>query len=340
MSLQKIYLESPLLKKIEIQRSLNPDIRPICLFSDLDDSYIMKYWPTEDVLAAYSQKYTDTILSPDMSIYQPTVALKKYLDVHNIPLVIVSGRDLHQMSELTQAFLEHVPESGEIMDFDAIIGAAGTEIYLRVNNEYIIDREYEGLLKNSPFKREVIFGLLDKLIPKIRDTFHPVTFDFSKRDMQGSVGELPPLPYKISCEFKSDEGTSEKIKAEIISELKKNKLETIQVLMSCPYALTGDINKYNLDIVPLAKDKPIFYLKNLLNVTSVVAADSGNDFAMVTEPADYAIVVGNAKKELKNAIVKLPANKREHIYLASNELQGSQAILNALVNNEEKYALR
>lgn len=332
MSLINIYPESPLLKKIELQRTTNHNIRPVCLFSDLDDSYIMKHWPTEEVLAANTQKYTDTILSSDISLYQPTVKLKEYLDERNVPLVIVSGRDMYQMNELIRAFSKLMPESSQIMNFDAIIGAVGTEIYLRVNNEYVIDREYEQLFKNSPFKREAVFGLLDGFIPKIRDTFKPVAFDFSKRDMPGSTQELPPLPYKISLEFKSDYETSEKIKNEIISKLKENNLESIQVLMSCPYAISANINKYNIDIVPFAKDKPISYLKKLLNVTSVVAADSGNDLAMITESADYAIIVGNAKKELTESIAKLSPNEKQHIYLASHDLQGPKAILTALIN--------
>jgi len=42
--------------------------------------------------------------------------------------------------------------------------------------------------------------------------------------------------------------------------------------------------------------------------------------------------VGNAKKELTESIAKLSPNEKQHIYLASHDLQGPKAILTALIN--------
>lgn len=330
------YFNSSLLQKIELQKKTSPNTKPVCLFSDLDDSYLMKYWPTEDILDKYSQKYTDTILSPDSKIYEPTIALKRYLDQHNIPLIIVSGRDIHQINELTNAFAEKLPFYPEIMRFDAVIGAVGTEIYIKKNNAYEIDTQYQQLLKKTSFDRNAIYRILKELIPVIRSQFHPLAFDFSKRDKTNNVDELPKQPYKISLEFKSDASTSEKIEKKIKAAFKENNLHTVKLLLSSPYRINKSISKFNLDIVPFSKDKPITYLKSLLNVISVVAADSGNDFDMISKAADYGIVVGNAKRELISSVVNLKPSEKKHILISPSTLTGPDAILHAIQQYKEQ----
>lgn len=327
MPLSKLYSNSSLLKKIELQQKESSITRPLCLFSDLDDSYLMKYWPTEDILDRYNQKYTDVILSPNNKLYKPTITLKKYLDRHNIPLIIVSGRDIHQLNELTNAFAKRLPLDPEIMNFDAIIGAVGTEIYVNNDNTYQIDTQYQELLKKTSFDRKDIYKILETLIPIIKNKFNPITFDFSKRDKIDSINELPKQSYKISLEFKSDNSMSKKIEQTIKTVFKINNLHTVKLLLSSPYHIDRSISKFNLDIVPFSKDKPIKYLKSLLNVTSVVAADSGNDFDMISKSADYGIVVGNAKKELTDSIADLKIDEKKHIFVASHTLTGPDAIL-------------
>lgn len=325
-----MYTESSLLAKLNEQRKLNPKKQPVCLFSDLDDSFILKYWPSEDILDRLSQRFTDTILSPDLTIYEPTVLLRQYLEMQHIPLVIVSGRDLYQMEELKKKFTQDLPAYPDIMDFDAIIGAVGTEIYIRSKNGYERDTQYAHLLDQTNYNRERIFVILAALIPKIRKKYNPVAFDFSKRDKEGSVDELPKLPYKISYEFKSDAVTAAAIEKTIGAELKKNGLEKMKILVSCPYAIDNHINKYNVDIVPMSKDKPITYLKALLDVKAVVAGDSGNDFDMITKAADCAIIVGNAKVELKKKIAALKHPVNQQIIVCPETLIGPEAILTSL----------
>lgn len=330
-SLPKLYLTSSLLSKIEKQRKLKSNVKPLCLFSDLDDSYILKYWPTEDILEKYSQKYTDTILSPDLKIYEPTIALKNYLDQNSIPLIVVSGRDMHQMNELRKVFIDKLPNSN-IMNFDGIIGAVGTEIYINDNSNYTMDPDYYQLLEQTSFNRKKIYEILESLIIIIRERYKPESFDFSKRDKHNSVDELPQLSHKLSLEFKTDDQTSKDIINFIKSEFQKNNFPSINTLMSCPYNIREKINKYNIDVVPVSKDKPILYLKELLDVFTIVAGDSGNDFDMLTKSADYGIIVGNAKTELTEALSRLPKNQQNHMFFAAENLRGPDAILYALKN--------
>ena len=327
MALSKLYYKSSLFKKLELQKKTNSN-KSICLFSDLDDSYILKYWPSEEILEEYSQKYTDTILSPDAKTYIPSLELKQYLDQHHIPLIIVTGRDLYQMHELMSSFKKSFPQIRDIMDFDAIIGAVGTEIYIKSNNDsYQLDQQYANVVDATLFDREKVYTILKHLILVIKQRFDPIIFDFCKRDKRNSKDELPKLKYKISYEFKSDPPTAQQILIMIRNELEKNGLGSINVVISCPYAIDGTINKYNVDIVPTSKEKAILYLKSLLDIYSVVAGDSGNDIGMLTQYADYAIVVGNAKNELKLAVAHLSDDEKKRIILAPSTTLGPNSIL-------------
>lgn len=327
------YRQSELLKKLQQQHSTPLLSSLVCLFSDLDDTYILKYWPPEDVIEKSSQKLSDVILSPDSSLYDPTITLRRFLLENNIPIIAVTGRDLHQMNELHRAFSEMPLQHAEIMDFDAIIGAVGTEIYVKSQHgEYQLDRNYSTLLDKTSFDREKIYALLEELIISIRDTYKIVSIDFSKRDKRGSVGELPILPHKLSIEFKCTTPISVEIERTIRKAFDTHGFESIKLLKSCPYTIDGTVHKFNFDIVPLTKSHAINYLKRLLNTYAIVAGDSGNDYDMLATAADSAVVVGNAKHELRDALKTLPPDHTRHIYFAPEKQTGPSAILDYLQN--------
>lgn len=316
--------------KLNLQKQQRSLKKSLCLFSDFDDTYLLKYWPSEQILEKFSQKYTDTILSHDPSFYQTSLVLKEFLDVNHIPLIIISGRDHWQLLELVKSYKQHLDYGQEIMDFDGFIGAVSTEIYIKSKNHYLKDTTYSRLLRDTSFSRPVIYHLLKNLIPLIKNKYHPISFDFCKRDQSNSVGELPKLPYKISYEFKADMATAELIETEIKECLQKQGYGNLKILVSSPYSLSGDCRKYNVDIVPISKDQPICYLKKQLNVTSVVAGDSGNDFDMLAKAADIGIVVGNAKPELLSRLSQLPQLRQKKLVFSPRNSIGPTAILQAL----------
>lgn len=330
MALPNLYQSSSLILKLNRQKKNYPQRKPLCLFSDLDDTYILKYWPSEEILETNSQKVTDTILSPDLTIYDETILLKRFLDDNNIPLIAVSGRDLFQMKELRSKFIKTIPSNPEIMDFDAIIGAVGTEIYIKTNDSYRLDSQFEKVCSKTSYNKEALYTILESLIPIVRKKYSPIAFDFCKRDKKDSIDELPTLPYKISYEFKSDEQNAHLIIQMISENLSMSGYGFVKILWSSPYAIDKSINKYNVDIVPVSKDIPVLYLKKLLDLTVIVAGDSGNDFEMLTNAADIAIVVGNAKKELIDLISPLlQKNVNNSIMYLQNEA-GPKAILKAI----------
>lgn len=330
MNLPPKFIGSSLTTKLEAQKKENPNQKPICLFTDLDDTYILKYWPSEEVLEKNSQKFTDTILSPDLSLYEPTLKLRKFLDELNIPVVIVSGRDFHQLNELQHKFASTFPNNPEIMDFDVFIGAVGTEIIIKTESGYTRDTDYDQLMDKSLYDREKIYRILSDLIPKIREKFRPVAFDFCKRDQLDSTDELPKLAHKISYEFKAKEADAAKIEEAIRDELSREYPTTLAILVSSPYALGDGVRKYNVDIVPFSKEKPIMYLQEILDITSVIAGDSGNDYDMLAKTGDYSIIVGNAKNELLERLSALPEERKKHLVYSPKELHGPYAVMNSL----------
>jgi len=331
MNVPNEYLQSTLYRKLKEQKKKYNLARPICLFCDLDDSYLLKYWPSEEVLSTQTQKYTDTVLSPHLELYTPTIILKKYLDENQIPLIIVTGRDIHQMNELIASFHSKLPMHREIMDVDGIVGGVGTEVHLKmINGPFHVDAQYESLLSSTGFRRGDLLKILTPLIPRMLAQFHPQEFDFSKRDKHDSIDELPKQPHKISLESKCDDQTALAILAVIRKTLDEAQYTAIKILLSCPYKINKTINKYNFDIVPYSKEKPIQFLKDLFGVEAIVAGDSGNDFEMIMHAADIGIVVGNAKKELLDSFASVTEETKRHIMFAPKNVGGPTAILEIL----------
>lgn len=319
--LPSIYQHSSLAKKLAIQKQRYPERKPYCLFSDLDDTYIMKYWPSEEILKNNPQKETDILLSPDPQIYKPSLELKQYLDSVSIPLFIVTGRDIYQMKDLICAFKTKLPEYSTLMDFDGIIGGVGTEIFIRTDQDYEVDQPYQKKLIQTKFNRNTLLSILRSKIPHINNQFHPIAFDFSKRDQEHALHEHPKQSFKLSIEFQSNKATAQRIYSYICTILKANNLASIHVLMSNPYMIDEDIGKFNLDVVPFSKDQPILYLKKLLEVQAIVTGDSGNDFDMLTQAADIGIIVGNAKEELLH-LIHMKKQFFKHLVFASKKTQG------------------
>jgi HAD superfamily hydrolase (TIGR01484 family) len=327
MSTTDWYLHTSLYLKLNKQKTRYPRRKPICLFCDLDDTYIMKYWPSEQLLEQYPQKYTDTILSPDLRVYDETIQLKSYLDQNSIPLLLVSGRDLHQMKELEKSFLQHMPDHPEIMEYDGLIGGVGTELFLKKDSGRLEnDKSYMRVLAQTGYDRSSLYKLIQKHIPIVISRFAPVAFNFSKRDQEQSEDELPIQQFKVSVEFKSDDKTAKNIYDYIRSLLDNSGMRSVRTLLSCPYHIDTKISKYNFDIVPFSKEKPIQYLKSIFDMHAVVAGDSGNDFEMLVYAADTGIIVGNAKKELLNAYQGLSNQEKKHVILDMKN-QGPDAIL-------------
>lgn len=314
-----------IIKKINKQNSKEK----YCLFSDLDDTYILKYWPQEKILIEKPQRETDIYLFDNIEKYLPTFKLKKLLDKLNIPLIIVSGRDFFQIKDLSDAFSHKFPAIKSILDFDVIISAVGTEIFYRTNkNKYIKDMNYEKLIGSKNFDRYKIKKLLIYLINYFKKEKNLEYCSLSKRDLENNIQELPPLKNKISVEFISSFEIAKKFIKIINKNLKNEKISDLKILLSNPYKLSKFELKFNLDIVPVSKDEAINYLKKKFGIKTIIAGDSGNDYEMI-KTGDYKIVPGNAKKEL---LEKLKTKKLSNIFFAKKKLWGPKAIIYFIKN--------
>src|SRR5437763_1504869 len=103
---------TPLYQKLLRQKQITGKF--FVLFTDIDGTFIYEH-----------EKVTET-----------TQKLQKLLADKHIPIVAVSGRDLLSLERL-QASTSYK------LDFDALIGSVGTEIWIRQNNS--------DFLKHQPF---------------------------------------------------------------------------------------------------------------------------------------------------------------------------------------------
>lgn len=308
--------------------------RPFALFTDLDDTFINKYYPTPQERQGLTQKDADLIIDQNIRSYQDSISLYRFLHSQSIPFSFVSGRDIYMFKALQQVFKTKLPSLSYLITPYILAGAVGTEIWvLQQDGQYIYDGEYEKHLQTKfGYERLKIYELTRKLINSIAK-IHPQTdFKFQKRDvLPASPHEFPPQKMKVSLEFVSSSEMSVEIQGEINTFFASHNLDKIRVITSYGFPINEKINSYNVDLLPCGKAEPVNYIAEQFNISPICAGDGGNDEDMIINAKGYAIVVGGYKKELEGAIQSCETKKA--IFIESNPAyKGPLSLENALKN--------
>lgn len=247
---------------------------PRAVFADIDDTFI------------------DRAGSP--------AALQAAQDLRNIsantetPLILVSGVGFDAI--LARVF------SGEIPEPEVIVGAVGTDIWLRSKDgDWQKDDAYAAFLRGIGYSPEAVKLLAEEFMSDHSDRgFH---FD------PNGFGE-----HKVSLQFLGDDESSERLADVAREHFVPFKIITCkEIHYNAKLPAGAKILKYCMDIVPVTKAGAVEYLRSALGVEAgFKAGDSGNDADMLLahDPL-MPIIVGGSKSELL-------AKFRPHIVDESN----------------------
>lgn len=222
----------------------------------------------------------------------------------DVPLVAVTGNDI--------ATVQQRIASGQLPQFQIIIGAVGTEIAVLTKNPdgtvfYGKDTLYEDAFQAN-FPRRTIVEQTEDIIKKAQESMpgRQIAFQHANLEEKFLQGENPHQPYKVSCNFFAD--SEEKI--DFVRKSFQANFPNQKIIISEEIGHNGQMKpedtnkKYNIDVVPATKADAIRYVQSQEAVDfAIVAGDSGNDADMLTNVGNVAILVGGAKQEAKDAIV-------------------------------------
>ena len=291
------YANSTLLNKFQLQK----DTRPLCSFSDIDGTYVFNS--------------TDPL---DQAKYrQATGELTNLLAAENIGNIAVTGRDLRMVTEGQSPKTENLPQ------FDVIVAAVGTEIYVRqTDGTYRLDEAFKKYIEEAMgFNRQEVYAVCKAYLGKVTASAPRLGLEFQPRDRENlleegvdSYEEKPystdtartPQPYKISYYFNGSEQERTAMQSGTENYLFDNGHPGLHVVISKDKQLPDGRDRYNMDIVPITKDGAINYLSTEYGSLGVVSGDSGNDIRMIQYGADVAAIPGNVNDELRQVIDQLP----------------------------------
>lgn len=308
--------------------------KPLCLFSDLDDTYLLKFKPPAAETQKLTQKQADLLIGPNADLYRETVILDETLTKYHIPLCLVSGRDFWQFRNLKEEFQKRMPIIVSALNPDVYIGAVGTEIWVQQDEKYLPDHDFQKLVQQvSGFNRASVYALAQKVIAQINSLHPAIKLRFQKRDrIAVSANEYPSQPLKISLEFESVAPQAISIQRElqeILSIYGQDKIKT--VLSWQRFTADNKINAYNLDLLACSKNAAVNYLVDRFNLFALTAGDSGNDAEMLFETKSYPIIVGGYKPELREYLEMAKKSQAQPYYLETGALKGPASINQALL---------
>lgn len=248
---------------------------------------------------------------------ETSLELSKKADSLNYPCVAVTGNNFDA--------IKHRIESGELPDFDAIVGAVGNEIMLKQISKdeqgkpaYAKDEEFERLLILGGFDREQIAHKAASMLDRIRDMapesefdYQPATKDAEIKYLAGEKAEVQP--FKVSFHFlaPSDQEIDNLMK-EVSATFPDQKIVMCEEIGYNSKVGEGEPLKYCVDIVAATKADAVNYLTKILEVKrGLVAGDSGNDLNMFLENdiKMEGVVVGGHKPEVTRELDKITVSK-------------------------------
>lgn len=259
VELKGVYENSAIAGKIEKRRELG--LSPVALFSDIDNTFYKK------------------------GMVETTNRLNQVLGKNDWGLIYVTGRDFPGVEQQTD-----LPKA------DVVVGAVGTEIFVRQKDDsYTADEDYRNLLLGT-WNREKIYGTAQQLVEENSDLV------FQERDVPGAYEsgkvDQPPQEFKISFNIFGNTETAHRI-----SQLIEDEIEGAKVVLSQDI---NDPNRWNVDLLPISagKELAVRYLTEKLGIRGIVGGDSGNDLSMLVEGGHPAILVGGSHEHVKAEILQ------------------------------------
>jgi hydroxymethylpyrimidine pyrophosphatase-like HAD family hydrolase len=276
------------------------------LFTDVDDTLIDRARRSRPIAAAWE--------------------LREWADAYNCPIILVSGVDFAGV--LARLKL------GEIPPAEAIIGAVGTELWLRQpDDSWLHDKNYDKLVRANGYERAEVTAKANELVADLNDHYPELRLKFQ---------QLPEQLRKVSLHFFAEDGEVELVAKEFRHAFPTFYVVTCkEIHYNALLPPDSAVQKYCLDIVPATKQTAITYLIDRLKLTSgYKAGDSGNDVDMLLNPDPLLpILVGGHKSEAFEAITKELAVRRpgliqylkdgRPIYIENGDRVGPQSILHA-----------
>lgn len=260
---------------------------------------------------------------------QAAEAVRQRADAAEWPLIAVSGRDMPRL--LREVAAEELPP------FSALVGAVGTEIYLRVGNTYKSDQQYAALLAKK-YDREQVLATLPTALAS-----------FPARYAATPQTGKPYEPFKVSFWFHlADPAQINEVLAITQRFYPQHKLIASDGIIYNALHSKAKTRRYNMDIVPASKSDALQYLMRTYGIErGIVAGDSGNDIDALLVPGLVAVLVGGHQPEARNGLLAahphLPlgtfhtAGPDKHILIDTHPARlGPESILLAIDFLEQK----
>jgi hydroxymethylpyrimidine pyrophosphatase-like HAD family hydrolase len=240
-----------------------------------------------------------------------TWKLARLLHARDIPIVLVTGRDLISSHRIQP------PPAEELRLFDAAATSVGTELWVQQqDNRYIRDSVYNTYIAHTTgFDRAAVYAVCRTLqhwysaheparnvLFQSRDTENNVAYHEGADTLTGEPPGKPPLAYKISLFCEGTDAEAAAVVARFRVALTAAGFGGVRLVLSHSRALDGDVHRFNLDILAHAKGDAVQYMTQEYCCRGIVAGDSGNDADMLLDAADAGVVVGGSKPEIAHLL--------------------------------------
>jgi hydroxymethylpyrimidine pyrophosphatase-like HAD family hydrolase len=309
------YTNSTLFPKLK--RQLRDNAKAYTLFSDIDGTAIYKGGNL-----VHNQEQTKL--------------LAEELEFNNIPLVLVTGRDIDLVKN------NQVPNGDMIPLADVLCTDVGTTIHvLQKDGVYLQDSKYTQYVEDTVgFTRDQVYPISLEVRNAMQSEKPELELEYQVLDLPENKGIMPQSPHKISFRFNT---VAPKVAEEIVQifkdALNKQGLDKLVVLLSHDSYLQDGRTRYNIDLLPFTKDVAVQYMVEYYGTLAIVAGDSGNDEAMLlhgeSDSIVASIIVGGSKPELIDAVKKATTTRK--MYLEEGDAKGPESIRKALKELLSKY---
>lgn len=308
---QDAYQNSTIKHKLARQRGT-----PYTLFTDIDGTWIrlikeLTFKPDDLEKLSPEDLLARSIKRENMNRFHELATRKNktFLDSRGVPIVAISGRDY-------TSFVNLLTDLGSSVEFDIFVGSQGGEIYVRqLDDTYLPDLEQLELVKQ--FDKLKIHAACAKFIALHN---HAEKLSFMPQDSQANIALYsvfpeaktagltmldPPPKLKVLCSLQGTAGEAEVISQGLKNWLITAKFPLFDIVLD---GTNGQLDHWDIEIVPMNKKTVVNYLTQKLNCHGVVAGNGGNDLDALKHGAHAGVVVGGEfpylYKELSSHIIK------------------------------------
>lgn len=216
--------------------------------------------------------------------------LRKRCTANQRPIIAVTGNHYPDVQQRI--------DSGELPQFEVIVGSVGTEIWYLHDGIYIPDATFEEQLQNMGYVAKRVIDDAAILIKKLATTLPTANLSFQKNNST----------YKTSLHFfAANQQAITAITSAFANQFPSFKIITCEEIHYNATLASDDQHKrYCLDIVPSTKADAVNYLIDAFDIKQgIIAGDSGNDsdMLMTTPDSFVSVAVGGCKNELRDAIM-------------------------------------